>query len=103
MFEKNEKIKDAKNFNSWFNKSFEKHRIENPIEKGYGDWLKSEDGFISVNENVTSGNMNDVFEEKKKQIQSVSIYSGVSDLVSSSIGGSLLNDDIGEKCLIGRA
>ena len=91
MFDKNKEFKDSKNFNSWFNEAFEKGRLENPTEQGYGDWLKSDEGFISVNENVTKGNMNDVFEQKKKQIQSLTLYTGVTDMVSSSFGGSLLD------------
>jgi hypothetical protein len=91
MFEKNKSIKDPKNFNSWFNQAFEKSRLENPLEEGYGDWLKSDDGFISVNENVTKGNMNDVFEQKKKQIQAMTVYTGVTDMFSSTFGGSLLD------------
>ena len=74
------------------NKSSKKKMdLENPTEQGYGDWLKSDEGFISVNENVTKGNMNDVFEQKKKQIQSLTLYTGVTDMVSSSFGGSLLD------------
>jgi hypothetical protein len=91
MFDKNKDFKDPKNFNSWFNHAFEKSRLENPIEQGYGDWLKSDEGFISVNENVTKGNMNEVFEQKKKQIQAMTVYTGVTDMLSSTFGGSLLN------------
>jgi hypothetical protein len=91
MFEKNKEFKDSKNFNSWFNESFEKHRLENPIEQGYGDWLKSNEGFISVDENVTKGNMNEIMEQKKKQIQALSVYTGVTDIYASTFGGSLLN------------
>ena len=91
MFEKNKEFKDPKNFNSWFNESFEKQRVDNPIEQGYGDWLKSDEGFISVNENVTKGNMNEVFEQKKKQIQALTVYTGVTDMFSSTFGGSLLD------------
>lgn len=91
MFEKNKEFKDPKNFNSWFNQAFEKHRLDNPIEQGYGDWLKSDDGFISVNENVTQGNMNEVFEQKKKQIQAMTVYTGVTDMFASTFGGSLLD------------
>jgi hypothetical protein len=93
MFDKNKGFKDSKNFNSWFNEAFEKGRLENPTEQGYGDWLKSDEGFISVNENVTKGNMNDVFEQKKKQIQTLTLYTGVTDMISSSFGGSLLDGD----------
>ena len=35
--------------------------------------------------------MNDIFEEKKKQIQSMTVYTGVTDMFSSTLGGSLLN------------
>jgi len=93
MFEKNKAFKDSKNFNSWFNDAFEKHRLENPIEQGYGDWLKSDEGIMNINENVTKGNMNEIFEQKKKQIQALTVYQGVTDTFSSSLGGSLLNDD----------
>jgi hypothetical protein len=92
MFEKNKEFKDSKNFNSWFNTAFEKHRIENPIEQGYGDWLKSDEGIMNINENVTKGNMNEIFEQKKKQIQALTVYEGVSETFSSALGGSLLND-----------
>ena len=93
MFESNKNFKDPKNFNAWFNQSFEKHRLDNPIEQGYGDWLKSDDDFLNVSENVTKGNMNEVFERKKKQIQALSVYTGVTDMFSSSLGGSLLSGD----------
>ena len=91
MFENNKNLKDPNNFNDMFNKAFEKHRIDNPMEQGYGDWLKSDEDFISVNENVTKGNMNDVFEQKKKQIQSLTVYTGVTDMFASTFGGSLLD------------
>jgi hypothetical protein len=65
--------------------------MEDPLEQGYGDWLKSNDGFINVNENVSKGNMNDVFEKKKKQIQSITLYTGVTDTFASTLGGSLLS------------
>jgi hypothetical protein len=91
MFENNKDFKDPKNFNSWFNQAFEKHRVENPIEQGYGDWLKSDEGMMNIDENVTKTNMNDIFEQKKKQIQAVSVYTGVTDMFSSTFGGSLLN------------
>jgi hypothetical protein len=93
MFKKNKEFKDPKNFNSWFNDSFEKHRMENPIEQGYGDWLKSDEGIMNISENVTKGNMNEIFEQKKKQIQALSVYKGVTDTFSSSLGGSLLLDE----------
>lgn len=89
MFEKNKDFKDPKNFNSWFNQTFEKHGNKNE-EQGYGDWFKSDEGFINVGENVTKGNMNEIMEQKKKQMQSLSVYTGVTDVFASTFGGSLL-------------
>ena len=90
MFEKNKDFKDPKNFNSWFNQAFEKHGNKNE-EQGYGDWLKSDEGFINVGENVTKGNMNEIMEQKKKQMQALSVYTGVTDVFASTFGGSLLD------------
>jgi len=93
IFEKNKDFKDPKKFNQWFNESFEKHRLENPNETdGYGDWLKGDEGIMNIQENVTRGNMNEIIEQKKRQIQAVSVYNGVTDSTfSSQFGGTLLN------------
>jgi hypothetical protein len=48
---------------------------------------------MNISENVTKGNMNEIFEQKKKQIQALSVYQGVTDTFSSSLGGSLLLDE----------
>jgi hypothetical protein len=90
LFDKNKEFKDPVHFNKWFNDSFEKHRLENPNEIGYGEWLKSDDGIMNISENVTKSNMNEIFEQKKKQMQSVSVYTGVTDLYSSNLGASSL-------------
>ena len=92
MFEQNKTLKDPKNFNSWFNDKFEKHGLEDDQKnKGYGDWLKSDEGLYSVNDNVTKANMNDAFERQKKQIQSLTTYQGINDSFAS-FSGSLLGD-----------
>jgi len=87
-------FKGTNDFNVWFNENFEKCRVENPNEKGYGDWLKSSEGFIDVNENVTKSNMNEIFEQKKKQVQSLTIYTGIQNDMASFKGStfSMLND-----------
>jgi len=90
MFEKNKDFKDPKNFNKWFNDSFEKHRLETPNDDGYGEWLKGDEGMIDIDENVTKGNMNEIFEQKKRQIQSLTVYNGITDLYASSLGGTIL-------------
>jgi hypothetical protein len=80
---KKDKLKNGENFNDWFNQSFEKYRTDDPLNRGYGDWLKSNDGFININENVSMTNMNGIFEQKKKQVQSLTVYNGVQDGVAS--------------------
>jgi hypothetical protein len=92
MFETNKGLKDPKNFNSWFNEKFEKHRLDDDeTNKGYGDWLKSDQGLYSVDENITKSNMNEAFERQKKQIQSLTVYQGISESYSA-FSGSLLGD-----------
>ena len=93
MFETNKGLKDPKNFNSWFNEKFEKHsnQEDDQSNKGYGDWLKSDQGLYSVNENITKSNMNEAFERQKKQIQSLTVYQGINDSFSS-FSGSLLGE-----------
>ena len=92
MFNKNKDLKNTKNFNHWFNKQFEKHRLEDPNETGYGDWLKGDEGLYNIDSNVTQTNMNEAFEKHKKQIQSLTVYQGVTDSYTSFGGTSLLDD-----------
>jgi hypothetical protein len=91
--ETNKSLKDTGNFNNWFNNQFERHRLEDPNESGYGDWLKSNDGIYSGFDNVSKSNMNSEFEKQKKQIQSMIVYNGINDYVSSSFSGTLLNEN----------
>ena len=94
MFKTKKELKDPKNFNSWFNEKFEKHKLEDDdTNKGYGDWLKSDEGLYENNDNVTQSNMNEAFEQQKKQIQALTVYNGINDTYASfSGGGSLLGD-----------
>lgn len=92
---KNKKqFKNTGDFNGWFNENFEKFRVDDPNEKGYGDWLKSNEGFINIDENVTKSNMNEIFEQKKKQVQSLTVYTGIQNDMASFRGStfSMLND-----------
>jgi hypothetical protein len=89
MFDMNTKLKDPKNFNSWFNDQFEKHRLEEPTENGYGDWLKSEEDIV-FSANVTQANMASEIEKRKKQVQALTEYKGVSEQHASTFGGSSL-------------
>ena len=47
---------------------WQKNKLEeDENENGYGDWLKSDEGIYSINENVTKTNMNEIFEKQKKR------------------------------------
>jgi hypothetical protein len=91
MFDMKKDLKDPKNFNDWFNQQFEKHRLEDPVENGYGNWLKSDDDIVFTPQNITKDTMGREIEKRKKEIQSLTPYKGVGDtFVSSSAGGSSL-------------
>jgi hypothetical protein len=91
MFDIKKDLKDSNNFNKWFNEQFEKHRIDDPVEHGYGNWLKSEEDIVYTPQNVNKDTMGREMEKRKKEIQSLTPYTGVSSSVSnSSVGGSSL-------------
>lgn len=92
LFDNNATLKDTKNFNQWFNKEFEKHRLEDPVEKGYGDWLRSEEDIVFTPTNITKDKMAAEMEKRKKQVQTLTAYTGVKDICTPSIGGSSLMD-----------
>ena len=48
MFEKDKSLKEPNNFNKWFNEQFEKHKVEDGLENGYGDWLKSNEDVVNT-------------------------------------------------------
>ena len=91
MFDKKNNLKEPKNFNEWFNNQFEKHKLEDPIENGYGDWLKSDDDIVFTPQNINKDSMGREIDKRKKQLQELTPYKGVGDaFVSSSAGGSSL-------------
>ena len=64
------KIKNKKNFNSWFNKAFEKVKIEDEETKsGYGDWFSSNENID--NRKITMNEMANVFEKKKTETKAL--------------------------------
>jgi len=89
MLEKNESLKDPQNFNKWFNEIFEKHRVDNPLDSGYGDWLKSDEGIMNI-KNVTQANMGAEIEKIKHQVKSMVTYTGVKEITANAFGGSSL-------------
>jgi len=89
VFDKNKKLKDPKNFNKWFNEQFDQHKLEDPNETGYGGWLKSDEDIVYT-ANVTKANMASEIEKRKREVQSIIEYKGVTDQYASTFGGSML-------------
>ena len=89
VFEAKKDLKEPKNFNSWFNEQFDKHKLEDSNESGYGSWLKSDEDIVYL-PNVNKTNMASEIEKRKKQVQSMTTYNGVSDPYASTFGGSAL-------------
>ena len=90
----NEMILDkmkCKNFNKWFNEMFESERLKDDFtERGYGDWLNSNDDID--NRNTTKENMNVAFETKKREIRSLVVKEEIQDLRHNGQFCDLLNN-----------
>jgi hypothetical protein len=78
LFNENKDLETPENFNKWFNKAFDKYKLEDTNEQGYGEWLKSDEGLSNVS-NVSKADMNLEFEKQKKQIQSLNVYKGINE------------------------
>jgi hypothetical protein len=92
FFTTNGHLKRSGDFNNWFNKEFDKQYI-NENDKGYNDWLKSDDDFINM-EGKTFKNCESELEQKKKKLQEIIVYKGIQELtVPTSYGSSLGQDD----------
>jgi hypothetical protein len=91
MFDMKKELKDTKNFNKWFNQQFDKHKLEDTNDNGYGSWLKSDEDIVFTPQNINKDSMGREIEKRKKEIQALTQYKGFSDSFnSSSIGSSSL-------------
>ena len=91
LFTNDKTLKTPDKFNKWFNEQFDKHKLEDPSEKGYGDWLKSDENVDNM-EKISQSQMAIEIEKKKKQVQSLSEYKGIDTQYASTFGGSVLMD-----------
>ena len=94
FFNSNDKFKNSNHFNAWFNKQFEKNKLQNEYEeKGYGDWLKSEED-IEQAKNVSMATMRQEFDKKKAQARSLIVREDVQEIWgNNSISSSELSND----------
>ncbi len=71
--------KSVKDFNEWFNKMFENTRVgDDSVDKGYGDWLKSEKDMDNVKVSSTS-EFGRYFNDRKKNARELIIHKDVEE------------------------
>jgi hypothetical protein len=88
FFDSNEKLKKSKNFNKWFNKEFEKNKITTEAEeKGYGDWLKSNENKFHDFTTSSEANMGENFAKLKREVRAVTVFQEVQDISSYGTRG----------------
>ena len=90
IFFNENKFDDKNDFNKWFNKKFEKHKINDTNEDGYGEWFKSDDDIVNMG-NISQGEINIKMEEQKKKLQDVIVHKNISDYDSGSSFGTALS------------
>ena len=84
-----EKFLKRSDFNSWFNTMFERVKIKDECDEGYGDWLQSNE---NINTDVaTRANMNSMIENKKRQLKELVVYEGIQDMDVQTCGGNVVS------------
>lgn len=82
-------MNNTEKFNKWFNKYFEKNRVQ--TEHGYGDWFKSEED-IDEYKNISKTQLSEEIERKKQKIKTLIVHNGISEISSNYYGSELTND-----------
>ena len=95
MFQSNEQLKNKNHFNKWFNEQFERNKLSSEREeKGYEDWLRSNEDNVDSFKNVTMETMGNEFEKKKSQARSLVVRQEVQEIYGlNSISASDLSSD----------
>ena len=94
FFKKNEKLKETKNFNKWFNEEFDKNKLENEDNIGYGDWLSSNED-LEPEKKISLSQMAEEMEKKKSKARSLIPIQEVREVYSTQTiqGTSLISSD----------
>ena len=72
--------KDPKNFNEWFNKQFEKNKLETEDQsRGYGTWLKSDEDLDEIKD-ISPAQLAEEMDKKKSHLRSLIVHKEVSEL-----------------------
>ena len=73
---------DQKEYNNWFNETFEKMRLNDTNEEtGYGDWLKSNEDVV---ENMSKSEMEKYVEKKRGDMRSLIVHQDFQDVNQGS-------------------
>ena len=92
FFDQNKTLRDANNFNKWFNEQFEKQKVKaDEDEDGYGSWLKSNEN-VDDTEITNMRAMNEHFDKRKKEVRALVVQKDVQDITSQAGAGSNLLD-----------
>jgi hypothetical protein len=88
-------LKNKNHFNKWFNEQFERNKLSSEREeKGYEDWLRSNEDNVDSFKNVTMETMGNEFEKKKSQARSLVVRQEVQEIYGlNSISASDLSSD----------
>jgi hypothetical protein len=91
FFQSNKKkFKDSKDFNAWFNKQFEKNKLEQEAEsKGYENWLRGDDDPIIQATNMAQ--MGQAIEKKKAELRSLIVRQDVQEITSSANASDIIS------------
>lgn len=85
FFETNQKFKKSANFNRWFNEQFERNKLFNESdEKGYGNWLKTNDDIDDNRTSVSMATMKEEFDKKKEKARALIIREDVQEIWSNN-------------------
>ena len=87
-----------KNFNAWFNKMFDEHKLQSDYEKdGYGDWMKDDSNFKKFDDCKNISKMNESINKLKNDNYSLIKREDFQENLSISKynnGSDLLNDKL---------
>ena len=100
FFHANKKLKDSGKFNDWFNKEFAKQKVSTESEeKGYGEWLQTDEGIMGAGEAGSMADMHEQFNARKQEVRSLVQYQNMEYMPSTSTSNSgyavRLGSDIG--------
>lgn len=80
------------NFNKWFNEQFENlNKDKNTNADGYGDWIKSDNDFNFLDNNLSKNEVQNLVQLRKNKLSSIVKSNQISDFYNNN-NSSLLDD-----------